>query len=872
VKQGRPKQTRGRKTKSAPAQLGTLREYTKKRNFAVTPEPAGEKPVNKGTELQFVVQKHDASHLHYDFRLEMAGVLKSWAVPKGPSVDPARKSLAIEVEDHPLEYGSFEGVIPEGQYGGGTVMLWDAGTWEPQGDPVAGHRAGKLHFTLHGKKLKGEWSLVRMHPRPGERKASWLLMKIKDAFAESGRDVLQDAARSVKTGRTLEGIEDERDAVWQSKKVSGENGNGRKDRKVDWPKVGPQLAVLADRPPEGKEWLHEIKFDGYRILSFISGGEARLMTRNEQDWTGKFPTIARAMGKLKVESAIVDGELVVLDDAGRSDFQSLQAAIKDGEAGKFVMYVFDLLYLDGKDLRGQPLEARKAQLEEILKKSNVAAHVRYSDHVKGSGESVIKKACGMALEGIISKRADAPYVARREGTWLKSKCTKQQEMVVVGYTDPEGSREGFGSLLMGVHDDKGRLVYAGRVGTGFDAELLQELRDQLDALGQEKTPLDVDPPARERRHAHWVRPTLVAEVRFSNWTRDGVLRHPAFLGLRKDKAAAEVKREVEIPVEKAVGKKGGATVRVKTTSAGRGGKAKKPAAEKEKPASSGTVAGVKLTHPDKVLYADVGVTKQELADYYVTVAEWMLPHVAGRPLTLLRCPAGAGEKCFYQRNWTNTTPESVRGAGKEDASLGIADVEGLAALVQIGALEIHTWNCLAKDLEQPDQLVFDLDPGPGVTWKRIVEGAEALHDVLEKFGLPSFLKTSGGKGLHLTLPIVPNVTWEEGKAFCQRVAMSMSAGSDLFVANMRKDLRGGKIYLDFQRNGRSATAVAPYSSRARAGAAVSMPIEWEELGRLKGADQFTVRNAAEHVSKRKKDPWRDFEKVRVDLRKLAAGK
>jgi bifunctional non-homologous end joining protein LigD len=821
----------------------SLGEYRRKRNFKVTPEPAGEARGAPRDTLKFVVQKHDATRLHYDFRLEVGGVLKSWAVPKGPSLDPAKKSLAVEVEDHPLEYGGFEGVIPKGQYGGGTVMLWDQGTWEPRGDPAEGLKAGKLHFTLHGKKLRGEWTLVRMGWGREGGKKNWLLMKLRDEFADGRADVLKDA-ESVTSGRSMAEIAGDRDEVWDSNR--GRATTSSRTPPAKWPRdIGVQLAVLAEKPPGGSGWVHEIKLDGYRLLAFVADGHVRLLTRKKQDWTEKFAATAKALSHIKADLAIIDGEAVVLDKAGQSNFQLLQEALKEGKSQRIVFYAFDLLFHNGKDLRRLPLSRRKEMLERLLSESRLGTRVRLSEHMTGDGKQIIHKACDMSLEGIVSKRVDAPYVARRDPTWIKSKCSQRQEMVIVGYTDPSGSREGFGALLLGYHDPKHRLVYAGRVGTGFDTKLLKSMRRQFEAIERTESALDVAPPARERRKAHWVEPSLVAEVRFTNWTRDGSLRHPTFLGLRKDKPAEEVVRETP------------AKIRKNTATAAHADAESNP---------------VKLTHPDKVLDAESGVTKKDLLAYCQLAEKWMLPHVVDRPLTLLRCPSGTGAKCFYQRNWTETVPAELQGnAAKGNAEIPIVihDAAGLYQMVQINAIEIHAWNCTQRDMAHPDQLIFDLDPGPGVSWKNVVKGAEMLRRTLEGLKLPTFIKTSGGKGLHVITPIAPNVDWDSAKNFCRQIATTLVKGSDLFVANMRKDLRGGKIYIDFQRNGPGATAITPYCPRARKGMAVAMPIAWRQLSEINSADAFTVKEAEKYLKRRKADPWEDFENSRVDLRKLA---
>lgn len=853
----------------------SLTTYHKKRDFNRSPEPRGKTRSGPGNALRFVVQKHDASRLHYDFRLEMDGVLKSWAVPKGPSLDPGRKALAVQVEDHPIEYGDFEGVIPKGEYGGGTVLLWDKGTWEPLQDPADGLASGKLHFILNGAKLRGEWSLVRMHGTGGGEGKNWLLMKMKDRFARAGEDILADSPQSVKTSRSMDEIAGARDDVWSgpAKKTGRVSGAS----KSSWPGAfSPQLAVLAESPPSGDQWLHEIKFDGYRIQARIKNGEVELITRNGKDWTGKFPGIARSLAGLKVDSAILDGEVVVLDKDGRSDFQALQQLLKNETSAEATYFVFDLPFCNGFDLRAAPLIQRKEQLEQILRQSRLAPRVSFSEHVAGDGSAVVDQACKMAMEGIISKRIDAPYVSRRDPSWLKSKCGQRQEFVIIGFTDPRGQRTGFGSLLLGYHDAKGKLVYAGRVGTGFDEKLLAKTVRQLGSLEQDDSPTDDLPPSRERRDAHWVKPSLVAEVKFTGWTQDARLRHPAFVGFRADKPASQVVREIAVKPEKVAALIG---------SPDRNARPAEPKIKSQRVSSNGrtaqldnnSIAGVALTHPDKIFYPDTGTTKQDLANYYERVQQWMLPHVVDRPLALVRSPGGLSGKSFFQRNWSQSLPAAidkvdVSEAKTPDYHVAIHDLAGVISMAQIGVLEIHAWNCRTDDIERPDQLIFDLDPGPDVPWKRVIEAARTLNRTLVSLRLPTFLKTSGGKGLHITIPIERNIDWDAGKSFCAAIAKSLADQSDLFVANMRKDLRSGKVYIDYNRNGRSATAVAPYSTRARAGAAVAMPISWEELGKVKSADHFKLETVGRYLDKRKKDPWRDFEKSRVDLRKVIGQK
>ncbi len=887
-----------------------LQQYNAKRDFKKTAEPAGAKPAHKaGKALSFVVQKHDASRLHYDFRLELDGVLLSWAVPKGPSLDPSHKALAVRVEDHPLDYASFEGTIPEGQYGGGTVAVWDRGRWQPIGDPRDGLKSGKLTFTLDGERLHGEWALVQMHGR-GEK--NWLLMKKRDEFAN---DEPMQGADSIVTGRTLEEIargkkgkrksKTPRKAVWDSSRKRARVTTApvrTKSAKTSLPTIAPQLAVLADEAPVGENWSHEIKYDGYRLIATIQNGNVTLTTRNGHDWTHRFKSIADSLSKLKVKRAILDGEAVVLDKEGRSDFQALQMMLKAREKATPVYFAFDLLHLEGEDLRDRPLRERVKTLQTLMKQFKSRENVRLSERLDAAGAAVLKLACKLGLEGIISKRLDAPYVSRRDPSWLKVKCGQRQEFVVVGFTQPERSRVGIGALLLGYHDEKKRLVYAGRVGTGFDTKLLKDLRVMLEKQAVKTSPLDVDAPARERRAATWVKPVNVAEISFTGWTRDGMLRHPVFVGLRSDKSADAVVREKAVHTARITkGNKAkpradagsvmqrepkrpkhlgvNAPPRQVTTRSFVG---KPPLDDKQLLPRNGkstegenrntTIAGVTLSHPDKVLYPDVGKTKRDVADYIHLAAKWMLPHVAHRPLALVRCPGGRAQKCFFQRNYTDTisdaiVPVDVAEKGKKDEHLMLEDERGLIALVQMGVLEIHTWNCTADAIESPDQLVFDLDPGDGVPWKRVVDGARLIRRSLEKLRLPVFLKTSGGKGLHLVVPLKPTIDWETAKAFSGDVARTLAEESDLFVANMRKDLRQGKIFIDFHRNGRSSTSVAPYSTRAREGAPVSMPISWEELGKLTSASQFTVDTARRYLTHRRTDPWQAFGRSRVDLHK-----
>ena len=859
-----------------------LREYHRKRDFAITPEPKGEESPRSGR--SFCIQKHAATRLHYDFRLEMEGVLKSWAVPKGPSFDPADKRLAMMTEDHPIDYGDFEGIIPAGQYGGGTVLLWDRGTWEPLEDPHQGLRKGALKFRLDGEKLKGKWTLVKIKGRDARDDAkSWLLIKERDELVQSSSayDVTQQRPESVSTGRTLEEIAADRDRVWNSNRDgSGPSGEVRgtarpaaraarvkpataKDAAaVPGARKGPlpaavkaQLATLVDDPPAGDEWLHEMKFDGYRILARLQNGKARLMSRNGKDWTAQFPTVAAAVEALPVRTALLDGEVAVVLPSGTTSFQALQNALTAADKGALAYFLFDLVHLETVSLARAPLEERKTLLHGLLSRLPAGSPLRYSDHVAGSGREFFAQACKMGLEGIVSKRRDAPYQAGRTKTWLKTKCLLRQEFVIGGYTDPEGSRVGLGSLLLGVHDAAGGLDFAGKVGTGFSSKLLQELRRRLTALDQPRSPFkQARIPGVTR--AHWVKPELVGEVEFTEWTSDGRLRHPSFQGLREDKSARDVVRErprsvdaVAEPAPKAAAK------------ASRPARGAKTGGEEE-------VAGVRLTHPGRVLYPPQGITKRDLAQLYVDIADWVLPYLKGRPLTLVRCPEGAEKGCFYMKHTGVWAPPALRRVRIQEKTkvgeyLVADDLEGLVSLVQMGILEIHTWNSVADQIERPDRVVFDLDPDPSVGWDRVVEAAQALHQRLDGLGFESFVKTTGGKGLHVVVPLKPASTWEDSFAFSRAISEEMEgAAPKAYTTAMPKARRRGRILIDYLRNNRGNTSVTAYSTRARPGAPVSAPLTWKELAAGVRPDQFHVGNIRKRLESLKADPWKGYGSVR----------
>jgi bifunctional non-homologous end joining protein LigD len=802
----------------------SLAVYRRKRRFRRTPEPRGAAPRRRATGLAFYVQKHAASHLHYDFRLELHGVLLSWAVPKGPSLDPARRRLAVHVEDHPLEYGTFEGEIPKGEYGGGTVLLWDRGEWLPEGDPEAGFEKGHLKFRLEGRKLRGGWALVRMGGRAGADGKNWLLIKENDEEARPRADILEERPESV------------------AGSARARRHGGRSTAKAEPPFVEPQLATLAARVPGGGDWIHEIKLDGYRILAGVAGGKATLRSRHGNGWTARFRPTAEALGGLAARRALLDGELVALDEKGRTDFQELQNALSARDPDRLVYFAFDLLELDGRDLRDAPLLERKKALKKLLDESvrragkDFGSRVRYADHVDGQGEAFFRRACESALEGVVSKRKDAPYRSGRSDAWTKVKCLQEQEFVVAGYTEPAGSREKFGALILGVHEDgHGRrdgLRFVGRVGTGFTLSSLRELHRKLAALETPRSAFAEPPAGPAARGVHWVRPELVAEVAFSEWTRDGLLRQPSFKGLREDKTASEVTRE--------------------------------------RPASNPGDSGAKLTHPDRVLYPEQGLMKRDLAEYYAAVAGRLLPHVARRPLSLLRCPNGVGKPCFYQKH-SAEFPAAVRSIAIAEKDLGrkdylyIEDAAGLAALAQAGVLEIHPWSARVGDLERPDSLTFDLDPAPGTPWPRVLAAAREIRDRFAALKREAFVKTTGGKGLHVVVPLEPAAGWAAVKAFAKAFAELMAADAPrLYTAKAAKAARAGRIYVDYLRNERGQTAVAAYSPRALDGAPISAPVDWSELKPSLKSDRFTLLNFSRRLSSGR-DPWKEFDAARRPL-------
>ena len=867
-----------------------LARYRSMRDFHITAEPAGSKEDAKRTanptKLPFCIQKHAASHLHYDFRLGWKGVLKSWAVAKGPSYVVADKRLAVQVEDHPMEYGGFEGIIPAGQYGGGTVMLWDQGTWEPQPaypDVDEGLRKGSLKFILHGTKLQGKWALIRMHGKSGgsESKPNWLLIKEHDDFERPPTEpsITESEPNSVVTGRTMDQIAKSEDHVWNSKDTrSGSKAwysqpsKSQPEVPADPPKfslkidslpkesqptfISPQLAQQAETPPSNEGWLHELKLDGYRIQARKSGAKVQLLTRKGLDWTHRMPAVAAEVARLPADKLTLDGEVVVLRPDGTTSFADLQASFQEGAKHHLTYFCFDLLHLNGHNTRNLPLRDRKALLAEIL--ATVSSDmVQLADHLESDGPAIFHNACRMHAEGIISKRAAAKYCEGRSSDWIKCKCLHEQELVIGGYTLPGAGHTGMrgvGALLLGYYD-RGKLLYAGRVGTGFDQKTHKLLRDKLEPLEQPTMPF-AKPPSESTRGVRWVKPKLVAQVRFSTWTADKLVRQAAFLGLRDDKPATEVTRETSAPTPKSSKPAPSRAAHSATPVP----IAAKVAAKKDAPNAQHTP--VRLTHPNKILDERSNLNKQTLADYYWAVADDMLPHIAGRPLSLVRCPEGSGKPCFFQKHVNHMLPKGIGSVpiadkeGKVEPYITLSTAEALAGLAQMGVLEVHPWGSRNDDLEHPDRLIFDLDPDESLSWPTITEAAADVRTRLKKLGLTSFLKTTGGKGLHVVIPIKPTLDWPTAKEFAHRFVLSMEKSNPhLYLTKMTKSARAGRIYLDYLRNERGATAVAPYSPRARPGCTVSMPLAWSELHSPE-RPTFAVADFADWQARLKKDPWK----------------
>jgi bifunctional non-homologous end joining protein LigD len=835
----------------------SLREYHKKRDFTRTQEPRGK--LKRASGDLFVVHKHAARRLHYDLRLELDGVLKSWAVTRGPSLSPEDKRLAVRTEDHPLDYGEFEGRIPEGEYGAGGVIVWDRGRWSTDGDPHEQLAKGHLVVDLRGRKLKGRWHLVHMKGRAKERdgrgKENWLLIKAEDEYAVAGGGdrVLEAKPRSVKTGRTVEDVEKGKVKIWRKdgvrplaqadQKTTSDAGKGsdpvprasgerESQRRVKGAKPGtlpaflePQLASPA-APPAGASWVHEIKFDGYRLMARLDRGRVKLLTRKGLDWTAKFSSLKKALEGLPAVTALLDGEVVVESESGAPSFNELQAELSAGRSDRFRYYLFDLLHLDGLDLTGAALVERKAALARLL-----AGHegvLTYSQHFEGRGATVLEHSCRLGLEGIVSKFKTGTYRSGRSKSWIKAKCSEGHEFAIIGYVPSTTQRRAIGSLVLASAEAKGSLRYAGRVGSGYSSAVAEDLWRRLDSLRVPVPPLNEPPPADSRRNVRWVKPALVAEVELRGWTSDGIVRHAVFKGLRPDKEAADVIQP--------------------------------------KPAARGKAMPdlpVALTHPDRVLWPAVGVTKHGLAEFYAEVWPWIAPHVVNRPLALVRCPGGVDEACFFQKHaWAGISEHVARSRDPEDGEeiLTIASLEGLLSLVQASVLEIHVWGATLGNVDKPDGITFDLDPAPDVEWPDVVSGAIEVRDRLKRAGLDSYVKTTGGKGLHVYAPLKPHADWAAVKDFAHRLARAMAVDSPAkYLAMASKEARRGRIFVDYLRNGRGATAVAAYSTRARTEATVSTPLAWEELGPEMRSGRFTVGNLLNRLA-HVPDPWKDLRK------------
>ncbi|HMK79156.1 MAG TPA: DNA ligase D [Xanthobacteraceae bacterium] len=826
------------RTKPARARKDPLKDYAGKRDFARTAEPKPQRAAKRGAKvagLQFVVQKHAARRTHYDLRLELDGVLKSWAVTRGPSLAVGDKRLAVRTEDHPMQYLDFEGNIPKGEYGGGAMIVWDRGTWTPDGDPHRGLDKGHLQFALEGSRLKGRWHLVRIRPRQGERTDPWLLIKSEDEFARpaGAPEIVAEETTSHLSGLTTEELAAKgalradhaaRAAVAKVRtRALPDVARVRGARKKLLPTfVAPSLAQTAERPPSGAKWVHEIKYDGYRIQARIDGGKVKLRTRTGVDWTDRFASIARALAALGLSSALLDGEIVVEDSAGIAKFGLLQADLSAGRQDRFVYYLFDLIYAEGYDLTPAALIDRKALLGEIVA-ALPSSSIRFSEHLAEDGPTMLEHACRLGLEGIVSKRVDMPYRSGRTEHWLKSKSVLREEFLIIGYVPSTVAPGSVGALALGYHDN-GKLMYAGRVGTGYSHKQARELRESLEKISAPRPTLANALPAGAEKGVRWAKPQLVCEVEFHDWTTDRLIRQSSFKGLREDKSPDEVVLET------------------------------RPQSAPVAP----ELARVRLTHPERILWEGPGITKQGLAEFYADIAQWILPHMAGRVLSLVRCPSGVGGQHFYAKHpWHGLDP-AVRkvDVGEKEPMLVVENLTGLLSLVQASVVEIHPWGSTADDPDRPDRLIFDLDPDPDLPWSAVIAAAREVCERLARMGLESFVKTSGGKGLHVVVPIAPSVDWDAAKDFTGALAAAMAKDApDRYVATMAKRARQGRVFVDFFRNSRGATAVGAYSTRALPDATVSTPLDWGELSESVRADHFRIDNLRQRLAVLRQDPW-----------------
>ncbi|SQF98084.1 ATP-dependent DNA ligase [Paucimonas lemoignei] len=901
-----------------------LDEYNRKRDFDATSEPSGnEAKGRRGASktktstkaahaLQFCIQKHDASRLHYDFRLELDGTLKSWAVPKGPSLDPKAKRLAVHVEDHPISYATFEGSIPEGHYGAGDVIVWDRGVWKPLSDPAEAYTKGRLKFELQGEKLAGVWNLVRTH-MPGKQE-QWFLIKHQDEFArpESDYDVVKAEPHSVLSERTIVekqaakkspkkssaktaepkpaspkpvekvGKAAAAESATASKKSSGKTLLANAEPAAIPDSIKPELATLVDSAPEG-DWRYEIKFDGYRVMARINDGKVQLFTRNGHDWTHKLPRQAEALASLDLESAWLDGEMVVANEQGVPDFQSLQNAFEAGSSDAISYYLFDMPYLNGMDLRQVPVEQRRAALAKVLERSEDPV-LRFSEDFAETPDALLNTACQMKMEGLIGKRTGSAYVSRRSGDWIKLKCKRRQEFVVVGFTEPKGARSKFGALLLGLHDaDSGELRYAGKVGTGFNEATLSSIHQQLTPL-EVKKPAVINPPTGfEAKGVHWLKPQLLAEVAFAEITQDGSVRHAVFHGLRTDKPARSITEErpaTPARQKKTASKTAAHSAKAKTTAAEAEAQPKpepkpkpksnaKPKAEETKTTEPALTGKVRLTHPERIIDPVSGATKRDLADYYIRISEWLLPQLKNRPVALVRAPEGITGELFFQKNADRLSIPGIETMGKEYTGhpmMLINNLEALIGAVQMSTIELHTWNAVSKDLERPDRFILDLDPDPALPWKSMVEATQLTLTVLDELGLKSFLKTSGGKGIHIVVPLTPKADWDAVKDFSHAIVKHIAKLlPERFSAVSGPKNRVGRIFIDYLRNGLGATTICAYAPRTREGLPVSVPIFREEIKELKGANTWTIHNIHQRLAELDSDPWADLAKTRQTI-------